>query len=216
MHHQRPVQQRGHHATGKTDIAAHAQHHIGSLAPYRRRALPERLQQAQRQQQFGDKPLAAQSGEVHPGHGVTARRYEPGFHAAGNAHPNHAPAQRTQVIGHGERRENVPARSAGHDHDGLLHGFASVTARPPDKAADRVVTDNINWKPLPGAGFQPLINLNCARLMPAGRASWRGSHSRCASGWRARGSWRECRCRQSSSAAASGPWSVARPCSRPC
>ena len=59
VHHQRPPQQRGHHAAREGDVAAHPEHHRRAHRAQRADAVGERAQQPQRQQQPGRQPLAA-------------------------------------------------------------------------------------------------------------------------------------------------------------
>ena len=125
MYHQRTAQQGRHHPARKSNIAAHTQHHVRTVAQYRGGALPQCKQQIERQHQHTQQALAAQPGKTHQRHFITMPGNQIGFHAARRAQPSHLPTLRTQQIGHGESGENMPAGSACHDEYRTTH-----TGRP--------------------------------------------------------------------------------------
>ena len=130
MQDQRLAQQDGHHACRKSDVAAQPHHHIGLDAAQHLNALPECLEQAQRQQRQRDQALATQTAKVNRFKGKALRRDQLAFHAglsrfATATEPVHAPALVAQRLGHRQARENVPARAASHDQGTLAH------TRPP-------------------------------------------------------------------------------------
>ena len=46
-----------------------------------------------------------------------ALRNQPGLHPVRMAQPDHAPSPGTQLLGHGQRRKNVPTGTTCHDQD---------------------------------------------------------------------------------------------------
>ncbi|MNC88195.1 hypothetical protein D3C83_39870 [compost metagenome] len=121
MDHQRAVEQARHHSSREGDIAAHAEHDVRTMQENRPSALPESDQQVERQQREPQDAAAANAGKAHPGHGISARRNEPAFHAASRAEPDDIPALCPQIFRHAERRKYMTAGSSRHDHDGAAH-----------------------------------------------------------------------------------------------
>jgi hypothetical protein len=64
VQHQRLAQQHAHHAGRKADVAAQADHHVGLDAAHHLDALPEGLEQAQRQEHQRGRALAAHAGKI--------------------------------------------------------------------------------------------------------------------------------------------------------
>lgn len=92
----------------------------------RLQGLPERTQQAQRQQGQRDQTLAAHARKINQLQRKAVLGHDARFHAAGRAQPVHSPAARTQLFGHCKAREDVAAGAAGHDESSLL-----AHTRPP-------------------------------------------------------------------------------------
>ena len=129
---QRLAQQHAHHAGRKGDIAAQANHHIGLDAADDLHALPESLEQAQRQKGQGHRPLAAHARKIDAFEGKAARRHELAFHtgaasAAPAAQPVNTPAALAQGFRHGQTGENVTAGATSHDQSTAL----AAHTRPP-------------------------------------------------------------------------------------
>jgi hypothetical protein len=57
MHHHRLAQQRSHHAPGKGDVSAHAEHHVRFDPADLAQRLGKTTQQVERQQQLAQQPL---------------------------------------------------------------------------------------------------------------------------------------------------------------
>ena len=121
MDDQRSAQKCGHQSARHGDIAAHAQHDIGTVAENCYRALAQGTQQRERQRQQAQQPFAAHAGEIHPGHRVAVFGHQFGFHAVGRTQPHHVPALRAQCISNRQPRVDVPAGAACHDQDGAVH-----------------------------------------------------------------------------------------------
>ena len=106
MQHQRLAEQHTHQAGREADVAAQTEHHIGLDTPYHLQALPESLEQAQREQYERGQALAAHAGKINRLEGKAARRHQLAFHAgmacaAAAAQPVHAPAPLAQGLSHG-------------------------------------------------------------------------------------------------------------------
>ncbi|SOY49839.1 hypothetical protein CBM2585_A160381 [Cupriavidus taiwanensis] len=122
VQHQRPSQQRGHHAGRESDIAAHAQHHARTHPPQRGDALPERAQQVQRQQELGHQSLAAQPAELDELHRNVVLRHQRGFHAGAVAQPDDVPALLAQRMRDRQPGEYMSPGAAGHHEQGARLG----------------------------------------------------------------------------------------------
>ncbi len=127
MQHQGLAREHAHHAAGEADVAPQAHQHIGLHATHHLQRLPERAQQAQRQQGQREHALAAHATEGDGLQREAARWHQPAFHAVGRAQPVHAPAALAQGFGHGQAGEDVAPGAAGHDEGAGLFAHA----RPP-------------------------------------------------------------------------------------
>jgi hypothetical protein len=132
VQHQRLAEQHAHHAGRKADVAAQAHHHVGLDAAHHLDALPESLEQAQRQKRQRHHALAAHAGKINVLELKPARRHQLAFHAgtacaAQPAQPVHAPAALAQGLGHGQAGEDVPAGPTGHHKSAAFLAHA----RPP-------------------------------------------------------------------------------------
>jgi hypothetical protein len=117
---ERLAEQHAHHARRKADVPAQAHHHIRPHAADHLDALPEGLEQTQRQHQQRRRSFPTYAAEVQRFKSEAPRRNQLALHAgvrgaAFAAQPMHAPATLTQGFGHGKAGEYVTAGSAGHD-----------------------------------------------------------------------------------------------------
>ncbi len=198
--HQRLAQQRGHHAAGEADVAAHAEHH-GRAAPAQdRQAVGEGLHHPHAAGQRVQRALAAQAGEADGVERDAGRRHQAVFQARARAQPAHAPAALLHLLRDRQPGDDVPAGARGHDQQ-MAH------ARPP----------RMSWalwlRPARCARFTSLRDMSLRRsraLMRGLRASAPCFRCRRARRWPGRPGSSGSPNRRSSSAAASGPWSAAR------
>ena len=115
VQHQLLASQHAHHPAGKGDVAPKAHQHIRLDPTHHGQRLPECLEQTQRQQRQRGQPFAAHATEINGFQRKAIGRHQARFHAVGSAEPVHTPALLTQCLSHGQPREDVPSRAAGHD-----------------------------------------------------------------------------------------------------
>ena len=127
MQHQRLTQQHRHQPAGEGDVAPQTHHHLRAHPAHHLEALPEGLEQAQRQQNQRAEALATYAGKIHRFERKAARRHQPAFHTGWGTEPVHAPALVTQRLRHRQPREDMSAGAAGHDQCTRL----GTHARPP-------------------------------------------------------------------------------------
>jgi len=128
VHEQRPTHHAGGDAAGAGHVAAHRQHAARLDATKRAERRKQCTREHERRQQTRLQSLAAQATDRH-GHQIDAmRRHDLGLHATFGTEPHHRHALRAQRFGHGEAREDVATRTAGHDEDWRRHAVTASRA----------------------------------------------------------------------------------------
>ena len=117
-------------ATRPADKPAQPEDDVGSLVTHECHHLSQRPEQHERRDQQPRDALATQAADVDPVDRNAGGGDEPRFYALTGAHPAHIAVPGSQHAGDGQRREHVPARTAGHDeHLGHLMPPRIVTGR---------------------------------------------------------------------------------------
>jgi hypothetical protein len=135
--HERPAQQPGGEPARSGHITAETHHHRRTLAAHRRDRLPQGTQQRERRAQQRHHALAAQTADADPFHRDAGGGHEARLDAGAGAEPYDLAGARTQARGERERREDVPAGAARHDHDPPTAQACAPTANrdPPARSA---------------------------------------------------------------------------------
>ncbi len=118
---QRPAREPRGDAAGTRHEPAEADDDDRAMAAHRPQRLVQCAHESKRRGEQRAEPLAAQSADRDPFDGQPFGRHEPRLDALSRAVPDDAAAARAELARERERREDVPARAAGHDDHGARH-----------------------------------------------------------------------------------------------